>query len=103
VRIKIITWFGGNNVHKGLKIVGCVLATIGIASVIKYIMHHKEGFCSCGCHKIKVDDEKPADETVSNNMKAEDKKPAGETVSNNIKAEDEKRTGTRYGSNPIRY
>jgi hypothetical protein len=74
-------------VNKGLKIVGGVLATIGLAYVIKCIMDHKDKFCSCGCHKIKVEDEKPA----------------GETESNNMKAEDEKRTGTRYGSNPIRY
>jgi hypothetical protein len=78
---------GGNNVNKCMKIVGCVLAAVGVAYVIKHIKNHKEGFCSCGCHKIKVEDEKSA----------------GETVSDNSKTEEEKRTGSRYGSNPIRY
>jgi hypothetical protein len=74
-------------VHKSTKIMGCILATIGLAYAVKHIMQHKEGYNFCGWHKIKVDDEKPT----------------GATVSNNIKAEDEKRTGSRYGSNPIRY
>lgn len=89
--------------HKSTKIVGCVLATIGIAYVVKRIMHHKGGCCLSGWHKIKVEDEKPAAETVPNNMKTEEEAPTDESVSNNIKAEDKKRTGTRYGSNPIRY
>ena len=70
-----------------MKIVGCILATIGFACVVKHIMHYKEGCCLCGWHKIKVEDEKPA----------------GATVSHKIKVEDEKPTGSRYGSNPIHY
>jgi len=77
---------GGNNVHKGLKIVTCILATVGLACVVKQIMHSKEG-CMCGWHKIKVEDEKPT----------------GGTESHKTKVEDEKRTGSRYGSNPIHY
>lgn len=73
--------------HKCAKMVGCILAIAGLAYAVKHIMHHKEGFCSCGWHKIKVEDEKPA----------------GATVSSNTKMGDEKGTGTRYGSNPIRY
>lgn len=72
--------------HKSTKIVGCILATIGLAYAIKHIMHHKEGRCSCSWHKVKVEDEKSADTTTSNNIEVE-----------------EKRTGSRYGSNPIRY
>jgi hypothetical protein len=74
-------------VHKSTKIVGCILATIGLAYAVKHIMHHKEGCCSCGWHKIKVEDEKPT----------------GATASNNTNGEDEKLRGSRYGSNPIRY
>jgi hypothetical protein len=70
-----------------MKIVGSILAIIGLACVIKHIMHYKEGCCLCGWHKIKVEDEKPT----------------GSTVSHKTKAEDEKRHGSRYGSNPIRY
>jgi hypothetical protein len=73
--------------HKSMKIVGRVLATIGIACVVKHIMHRNEDYSLCGCHKIKVEDEKPT----------------GTTVSNNIKVEDEKRHGLRYGSNPTHY
>jgi hypothetical protein len=71
--------------HKGMKIVTCILATIGLACVVKHIMHCKEGCCVW--HKIKV----------------EDKKPTGETESHKIKVEDEKPTGSRYGSNPAKY
>ncbi len=73
--------------HKNTKIVGGILATIGLAYAVKYIMRHKEGCCLCDCHKIKVEDEKPTSATVSNN----------------IAVEDEKLHGSRYGSNPIRY
>ncbi len=73
--------------HKGMKIVTCVLATIGIGCVVKHIMHYKEGCSLCGWHKIKVEDEKPS----------------GATVSYKIKVEDEKPHGSRYGSNPIHY
>ena len=73
-------------VHKGMKIVTSILATIGLAYVVKHIMHRKEGCCLCGWHKTKVEDEKPT-----------------ETVSHKIKVEDEKLHGSRYGSNPIHY
>jgi hypothetical protein len=43
-------------VYKGLKIMGFILATTGLAYAIKQIMHHKEK--SSGWHKIKVEDEK---------------------------------------------
>ena len=71
--------------HKGMKVVTCILATIGLACILKHIMHCKEDLC--GWHKIKVEDEKPT----------------GETVSHKIKVEEEKITGTRYGSNPTHY
>ena len=86
-----------------MKIVGCILAAIGFACVVKYFMNCKEGRCLCGWHNIKVEDEKPADETVTHNIKVEDEKPADETVTHKIKVEDEKPTGSRYGSNPIHY
>jgi len=70
-----------------MKIVGYTLAIIGLAHVVKHIMHYKEGCCLCGWHKIKVEDEKPADSTVSHKIKVEDEKPHG----------------SRYGSDPIRY
>lgn len=70
-----------------MRIVGYAFATIGLAYAVKQIMNYKKGCCSCGWHKIKVEEEKPADETVPNDTKVEDKK----------------RTGTRYGSNPVRY
>jgi hypothetical protein len=70
-----------------MKIVGRVLATIGIACVVKHIMHRNEDYCLCGSHKIKVEDEKPTDTAVSHKIKVEDEKP----------------TGSRYGSNPIHY
>jgi len=74
-------------VNKLMKIVGCILAIIGFACVLKYIMHCKERYSLCGGHKTK-----------------EEEKPAGSTVSHKIKVEDEeKQQGTRYGSNPIRY
>jgi hypothetical protein len=73
--------------QKLMKIVGYALATVGVACVVKHIMHSKEGCVLCGWHKIKVEDEKPT----------------GETESHKMKAEDEVRRGTRYGSNPIRY
>ncbi len=102
--------------HKGMKIVTSILATIGLAYVVKHIMHRKEGCCLCGWHKTKVEDEKPTEtvshkikvedekptETVSHKIKVEDEKPT-ETVSHKIKVEDEKLHGSRYGSNPIRY
>ncbi len=71
--------------HKSMKIVGCILGTIGLACVVKHVMHCKE--CRSGWHKIKVEEEKPA----------------GENVSHKVKVEDEKQQGSRYGSNPIHY
>ncbi|MFZ2497492.1 MAG: hypothetical protein ACP5N0_03385 [Methanosarcina sp.] len=73
--------------HKFMEIVGYILAIIGLACVVKHIMHYKEGCCLCGWHKIKIEDEKPT----------------GTTVSHKIKVEDEKQQGSRYGSNPINY
>ncbi|MGB9131988.1 MAG: hypothetical protein WCB90_05195 [Methanosarcina sp.] len=70
-----------------MEIVGYILAIIGLACVVKHIMHYKEGCCLCGWHKIKIEDEKPT----------------GTTVSHKIKVEDEKQQGSRYGSNPINY
>ncbi len=59
--------------HKFIKIVGYTVAALGVAYVIKQMMHGKK--CSFGWHKIKVEE----------------------------KTEEEKRTGSRYGSNPFRY
>jgi hypothetical protein len=77
----------GISVHKGMKIVTGIFATVGLAYVVKRIMHSKEGRCLCGWHKVKVEDEKPTSETESHKTKEDE----------------EKRTGSRYGSNPIRY
>jgi hypothetical protein len=76
----------GITVHKFMKIVGWILAIIGLACVVKHITHH-EGCVLCGWKKTKVEGEKTT----------------GETASHKIKVEDEKPTGTRYGSAPIRY
>ncbi|HWQ49244.1 MAG TPA: hypothetical protein VN414_09915 [Methanosarcina sp.] len=104
--------------HKLMKIVGCSLAAIGLACVVKHIMNCKECGCLSGCRKTKAEDEKPTSSTVSHKTKAEDEKPTSSTVSHKIKVEDEKtgstvphetkvedekRQGSRYGSNPIRY
>jgi hypothetical protein len=89
--------------HKFMKIVGYILALIGLACVVKYIMHCKECCCLRGWHKTKVEEEKPTDSTVWHKTKVEEEKPAGSTVSHKIKVEDEKQQGSRYGSNPIRY
>ena len=58
--------------HKCMKIVGCILAVIGLACVVKHIMHCKEGYCICGWHKIKVEDEKSTGPVVSHKIKIED-------------------------------
>jgi hypothetical protein len=55
-----------------MRIVGCILATIGLACVIKHIMHCKEGCCMCGWHKIKVEDGKKTGATSSHKIKVED-------------------------------
>lgn len=69
-----------------MRIVGYILAIIGLAYVLKRIMHCEKYSCLHGWHKIKVEEEKAA----------------GETVSHKIKVEEE-RKGSRYGSNPIYY
>ncbi len=89
--------------HKLMKIVGCILAAIGLACVIKYIMHCKECCCLSGWHKTKAEDEKSTGSTVSHEIKVEDEKPTGSTVQPETKVEDKKSTGSRYGSNPIHY
>lgn len=71
-----------------MKIVGCILAIIGFACVLKHIMHCKERCSLCGWHKTKEGEEKSAGSTVSHKIKVED---------------EEKRQGTRYGSNPVHY
>lgn len=71
-----------------MKIVGCILAIIGLACVIKHIMHGKEGCYLCGWRETKEEEEE---------------KPTASTESHKIKVEDEKRQGSRYGSSPIRY
>jgi hypothetical protein len=73
--------------HEFMKIVGYILAMIGLACVVKHIMHSKESCVLCGWQKT-------AEEV---------KKHAGETVSHKINVEDEKTHGSRYGSNPIHY
>lgn len=69
-----------------MKIVGYILAIIGLAYVVKLIMHSEKCRCLRGWHRIKVEEDKPAGETVSQNVKVE-----------------EERKGSRYGSNPVRY
>jgi len=59
-------------VHKCMKIVGCILAIIGLARVVKHIMHCKEGCCMCGWHKIKVEYEKSTGPVASHKIKVED-------------------------------
>jgi hypothetical protein len=41
---------------KSIKIMGFIVASAGLAYVVKQIMHHKEHLS--GWHKIKVEDEK---------------------------------------------
>jgi hypothetical protein len=66
-----------------MKMVGYVLAMIGLACVVKHIMHSKEPCVLCGWQK--ATEEKTTDETESH------------------KAEEEKTHGSRYGSNPVHY
>ena len=58
--------------YKGMKIVGCILAIIGLSCVIKYIMHHKENCCLRGWHKIKVEDKKSTGEAVPHKIEVQD-------------------------------
>ena len=55
-----------------MKIVGCILAVIGLACVVKHIMHCKEGCCMCGWHKIKIEYEKSTGPVASHKIKVED-------------------------------
>jgi hypothetical protein len=55
-----------------MKIVGCILTIIGLACVIKHIMHYKENCCLCGWHKIKVEDKKSTGATVPHKIEVED-------------------------------
>lgn len=73
--------------QKLTKIVGYSLAIIGAAYVVKHITNCEKCRSMRGWHKIKVEDEKPADSTESHK----------------IKVEEEEQKGSRYGSNPIRY
>jgi hypothetical protein len=54
-----------------MEIVVCLLAIIGLACVVKHIMHCEESCCLCGLHKKEVKDEKPTGETVSHKIKVE--------------------------------
>jgi hypothetical protein len=47
-----------------MKIVGCILAIIGLVCIVKHFMHCEEGCCLCGWHKTK-EEEKPAGATAS--------------------------------------
>jgi hypothetical protein len=58
--------------HKGMKIVGCILAIIGLSCVIKHIMHYKENCCLCGWHKIKVEDQKSTGATAYHKIEIQD-------------------------------
>jgi hypothetical protein len=62
----------GITVHRVTKIVGCILATIGLACIIKHIMHYKENCFLCGWHKIKVEDEKSTVATASHKIEVQD-------------------------------
>jgi len=44
------------DIDKSIKIIGFIVASAGLAYVVKQIMHHKEHLS--GWHKIKVEDEK---------------------------------------------
>lgn len=57
--------------HKFMEIVVCILAIIGLACIVKHLMHCKEGCCLCGLHKIKVGDEKTAGSTSSYKIKVD--------------------------------
>ena len=65
-----------------MEIVVSILAIIGLACVVKHMMHScGEGCCLCSWIKSKEEEVKSAVEKESH----------------------EKQAGTRYGSNPIRY
>jgi hypothetical protein len=55
-----------------MKIVGCILATIGLACIIKHIMHYKENCFLCGWHKIKVEDDKSTVATAPHKIEVQD-------------------------------
>jgi hypothetical protein len=54
-----------------MKMVGCILAIIGLVCIVKHIMHCEEGCCLCGWHKTEVKDEKPTGSTASHKIKVE--------------------------------
>ena len=53
-----------------MKIVGCVLAMIGLVCIVKHVMHCEEGCCLCGCYKTEGE-EKPASASASHKIKVE--------------------------------
>jgi hypothetical protein len=53
-----------------MKIVGCILAMIGLVCIVKHVMHREEGCCLCGWHK-KEGEEKPAGAPASHKIKVE--------------------------------
>ena len=55
-----------------MKIVGCILAIIGLAHVIKHILHYKKNCWLCGWHKINVEDNKSTGTTVSHKIEVQD-------------------------------
>ena len=55
---------------KSVKIIGFIVASAGLAYVVKRIQHHKEHLT--GWHKIKVEDEKSTGPVVSHKIKVED-------------------------------
>lgn len=43
-----------------MEIIVCVLAIVGLACVVKHIIHCEGSCCLCGWHKTKEEDEKNA-------------------------------------------
>ena len=62
----------GITVHKGMKIVGCILAIIGLACVIKHFMNYKKNCCLFGWHKIKVEDKNSTGATIPHKIEVQD-------------------------------
>jgi len=81
-----------------MKIVGYGLAFIGIAHVVKHLMH-KEGCVLCGWQKTKVEGSKTKVEGLKTKVEGLKTKVEGLKT----KVEGKKRTGSRYGSNPVKY
>jgi hypothetical protein len=57
--------------HKFIEIVVFILAIVGLTCIVKHIMHCEEGCCLCGWQKTKVEDQRPAGETVSYKIRVE--------------------------------